>query len=456
MKNQNSKNGADQKKATGKKELSPNALKAIQKLAEENTKAKEEAAAELTVETEAVEVANRVEKPAKDKQKKEEVQRPKGTYCASEGYHYYLSVKPSKPEIRDAIALLSFSTREDEFSKKVNTSNKLEEEEVQQLLESRARLFGFIYKNGAILRPFFYYSLTYHVTILKTLLYNCIWKLDLSAEEVLAEVASFKDEELFCTLLMYLHKHMRFPTDILEHVVRDRERFLLFMDGAGYAEDIKRELIALYEACNLGQEGKIPTLKNRLVWFLRDYYEEFKKEYELLQPIIDRELDKIKGQIARYKCLPNATEGYIFNRMLQKGHPDKIVTVEHMAFSYESVAYTATNSWIILNLGYHYYNYNNNDADSMEHFGEKLKPIAEDNTKRLLDLLHQNPCNFDTVMEKLQISKDAAYRLTNTLLKQNIIFKDEENGNFQINQQHLRKLRDLLERHGKDAEKWHE
>ena len=46
------------------------------------------------------------------------------------------------------------------------------------------------------------------------------------------------------------------------------------------------------------------------------------------------------------------------------------------------------------------------------------------------------------------MNKDSAYRLTNILIEQQILIKNDETNEFVLNKEHLRKIIKLLEKYG--------
>ena len=77
-----------------------------------------------------------------------------------------------------------------------------------------------------------------------------------------------------------------------------------------------------------------------------------------------------------------------------------------------------------------------------------MKNFTDDATSKILRLLSRRSANIEKIMEVTQMNKDSAYRLTNILIEQQILIKNDETNEFVLNKEHLRKIIKLLEKYG--------
>ena len=362
------------------------------------------------------------------------------------GPEYTLYVKPCNAEIRDALGILHIATRPENYTRFAEQGKASGNDE--RLDRALSNVYSYIYKHCGFLRPFFYMT-RYHQVVTSILLYDTMMKENLSIDDAIAKFGSYSSSELFCILLTYLHNHVRFPMEFFKGVLLYRERFLLYMDGASYDDDIKYELIELYDSCDLSNPSK-PSLKEMFTSFIRGYFKEFVKQYGLIKPIIEREHDKVKRKVAKDGCLPTVTDSYVFKDMVAKGNTKKKVCLEQMAFCYDNVQYYGDSTSILVSLGYHYYNQNENHPENISRIGSKLRPFADDSMKLIMDILAKKSCNLRELVKKTQLTRDAVYRTTNLLLEQRILIKNDETNKFSLDKEHLIDLVKLLERYGGD------
>ncbi|MFR1518861.1 MAG: hypothetical protein ACLSVG_08830 [Clostridia bacterium] len=357
-------------------------------------------------------------------------------------YRYSIYVKPCQPEIRDALMFLNMST-DTTLNRSIVEKDDTEDE--IRLKNASNELLGYIFKNCGLLRPFFYKT-KYSFIVTSVLLCPIMWWEDITLDDVFAVINRYSDKDLFCVLLSYLHKRILMPTDVLRNSLKDRNHFYTYMEGAAYTSSIKGELIALYEACSFGNPQN-PTLKEMLFDFLKNYYNEFKRCFESVRDIIERERDEIEQNIFMLGEVPKVTNTFLFRKTLMFGDKEKPVCLEKLAFNNSNLEYFGKTSSMVIIMGHGDYEDLGNPED-YERLGDKLKNFTDDATKQVLKLLSKKPSNIETIMEVTGMNKDGAYRLTALLIEQKILIKDDETNEYVLNREHLMNIIRLLEKYG--------
>ncbi len=357
-------------------------------------------------------------------------------------YYYSVYIKPCQPEIRDALIFLNISSNKD-----IKRDVVAEDEEADEfrLKAAADELLSYIYKNCGLLRLFFtrvrdYYPIT--SVAIRPLLF---WE-DLTLEKVIEVIDWNSDKDLFCILLDLLHNYRKMPLPILQNAMKDRERFYTFLEGASYTPEIKADLTALYEACNFNDPEK-PSVKEMLFQFLTEYFEEFKIRFESIRDIIEKERERMKGEIEKYGEIPYITDQYLFRRMIMNGKSEKTICVEKLAFSMGNVEYFSTGSTCVICVG-HGFRMELGGLCDYERIGVKLKNFTDDATTKILGLLSRTPGSIEKIMEVTGMNKDAVYRLTTVLIEQQILIKNDKTNEFVLNRDHLMKIIRLLEKYG--------
>ena len=181
--------------------------------------------------------------------------------------------------------------------------------------------------------------------------------------------------------------------------------------------------------------------------FLKNYYEEFKRCFESVRDIIERERDEIEQNILVLGEIPKVTNTFLFRKMLMLGDKEKPVCLEKLAFNNSNFEYLGNHSSLVIIMGHGDYADLGNPED-YERLGDKLKNFTDDATKQVLKLLSKKPSNIETIMEVTGMNKDGAYRLTALLIEQKILIKDDVTNKYVLNREQMMKLIRLLEKYG--------
>ena len=357
-------------------------------------------------------------------------------------YYYSIYIKPCQPEMRDALLFLNSSTNKETPRPIIPEVSVVDE---SRLKSASDELLSYIYKKCGLLRLFFSrVRSNYPITsiIIRPIMF---WE-DVTLEKVIEVINWNSNKDLFCVLLSQLHESISLPMDILQHAMKDREHFYTYMDGASYSPANKDDLIALYESCDFNDPDK-PSLKEMLFEFLEDYYREYKIRFECIRDIVAKEQEYMKCQIEKYGDLPWITNHFLFRKMIMVGGKEKAVCLEKLAFSRGNVEYFTTRSCCVICVG-HGSSISPGSVNDYERLGDKLKNFTDDATSEILRLLSRRSANIEKIMEVTQMNKDSAYRLTNILIEQQILIKNDETNEFVLNKEHLRKIIKLLEKYG--------
>ena len=358
-------------------------------------------------------------------------------------YCYHIYVQPAQPYIQDALHLLNMITAQRRYPR-TELKNENDPRSIR-IRKGYTDLVRYAYKNCGLLKPFFYRSKNRYL-ITGVFIYKILCWEEITPRAVYNEILQYSDVDLFCELLSHHYSYMQMPHNILRHVLENRERFYLYMDGAAYTPDIKEELILLYEACNVSDPEK-ESLRGMLIEFLAKFFEEFCRQFELVRDIAEEDVEAIRQELLASGAIKGITEDFVFRNALMSGEKEKIVCVKKLTFTYLAICNFRTNNSIVICLG-HGYHVKVDDVLDYERLGTKLKNFTDVNAVKILDIVSQNPCNLEKLTEVTGMNKDAVYRLTAILKQQKILVQNDETNEFVLDREHLMEIIKLLEKYG--------
>lgn len=357
-------------------------------------------------------------------------------------YYYSIHVKPAKPEVRDAMIFLNFAyTDRESLYQEVN--GKAEERAYMSI--ATKRLLAYADENIGALKLFFTRMRdTYPIT--GVVLNQQLWRQEFSLDLLIELIDLYDDEMLFTTLLVYLHERQMMNKDFVKRIIPNRALLVMYLDGAMYDNQIKTDLMELYDMSSLSAESK-PSLKEILKKFILEFYSKYEEVFEYASKAINKEVARIEKTIRKEGELPGVTDTFVFRRIILRGGIEKSICIELLPFCRRNVEYFVSYHTVTICVG------NGNSilpgsiADSGR-IGEKLKLLTNDQLCKIMKSIFAKPTNLNTIAAELEVTPERAYKILAQLVEEKYVLKEENNQTYTANKEYFNKIIHVLENYG--------
>lgn len=359
-------------------------------------------------------------------------------------YHYSIHVKPAKPEVRDAAIFLNFAYG---FRERLFQEVKGKAEEREYMNIATKKLLSYADENIGPLKLFFM-RIRNVFPFTGVVMHPQLWREEFPFELLMDLLESFDDEKLFVMLLMYLHKKQTMGKDFVRKIITNRALLVLFLDGALYEDNIKADLLNLYDMTSLSGQNK-PSLKELLKEFILGFYNKYEEVFDYAKKAINKEVAEITKTISKNGELPGVTDHFLFRRVIMRGEKEKSICIEFLPFCKANVEYFASNKSVTICVGNGMTILPGSLSDS-ERVGEKLKLLSSDQLYKIMKSIFAKPTNLAAVASELGVTPDRAYRILSQLVEEKYILKESDNQTYTANKEHFTKIISILEKFGGD------
>ncbi|MBE7057995.1 MAG: hypothetical protein E7387_02700 [Ruminococcaceae bacterium] len=357
-------------------------------------------------------------------------------------YYYSIHVKPAKPEVRDAMIFLNFAYNDRE-SLYQEVNGKAEERAYMSI--ATKRLLAYADENIGALKLFFT-RISDKFPFTGIVMMPQMWREEFPIDLLMELIDSYDDEMLFTTLLVYLHERQMMNKDFVKRIIPNRALLVMYLDGAMYDNQIKTDLMELYDMSSLSAESK-PSLKEILKKFILEFYSKYEEVFEYASKAINKEVARIEKTIRKEGELSGVTDTFVFRRAILRGGIEKNICIELLPFCRSNVEYFAGYHTVTICVG------NGNSilpgsiADSGR-IGEKLKLLTNDQLYKIMKSIFAKPTNLNTIAAELEVTPERAYKILAQLVEEKYVLKEENNQIYTANKEYFTKIIHVLENYG--------